>query len=406
MLNKRNFWVFSQNNKGLSIVEVLIAAGLTAIVSLGVATMMQNASIEQKKIVLFSTLKELKNRIEFLARDPVSWSQSVNIATGTYNASAAFNSMRAQTSVSIANPFATPEKMILFDAGGAVSMNLLGTETSGSGFNGFTESGASCNTFSLDTGNDSCPISYRLLIGYQCPNSAASCNTPLVRIVGRLVYNPSPSGTLDRFRNLVSQNATTDISNPATLGKYDAFVERTPTQGNRSFSLALVKTITNATPDCANQGAGTCSVGTYSLHQLTSLRNVGGSATIPNIVGSGFQITEPGAYSCNIAVPAFATGSFSARLAKFNGATTEIASASTFAGLWSQSTAVIETKFNVSNTGVTDVYTIEQRCDALPGGTPSANQCTLGVVPSSVYYGPIGFEYPVVTINCYKFDTM
>ena len=78
-----------KNIKGMSLIEVLVAAGLAAIVSLGIATMMQNSFKEQKKIVLLATVKELKARQENLIRDPNAWSKNLNLV-GTLNSNALF----------------------------------------------------------------------------------------------------------------------------------------------------------------------------------------------------------------------------------------------------------------------------------------------------------------------------
>lgn len=408
MLNHRKFIRSSFNRKGLSIIEVLIAAGLTAIVSLGIATMMQNAAVEQKKITLLSNLKEIKNRIEFLVRDPNSWSQTINVTTGTHNSNAnTFGAMRGQDPLDFATTGAltNPEKIILFDASGNIAMNLLGpTDTTG---NGFTESGAACTGFDATAGNDRCPISYRLLVGYRCADGTTSCTTPLVRVVGRLVFSPSSTGTLRRFDNLIAQIGGADISNPASVGKYDAYVERTPTQGNRSFTLAVQVVPGGATgADCATKGIGTCTTA-MSAHPTITARGwtgIAGDVTsmVTIVAGGGVQFREPGAYSCAVSVPAFATGGFTAEL--YNQTQTQVVgTASTVAGMWSQTTALVDTKFNVSTAGISDVYIVRQRCDAIPSGTPAPANCSLGIIPQSAYYDPL---FNAVTLSCYKFDTM
>ena len=400
------------NNRGVSIIEVLVAAGLASIVSLGIATMVQNMSIEQKKTVLLSTLKDLKNRIEYLARDPNSWSQTVNVSTGTNNSNAnTFGAIRNQAALNIAGlTFTTPEKLILFDASGAIAMNLLGpTDATG---NGFTEAGASCTTFNAaaGAGDDACPLSYRLLIGYQCTGAATTCTNPQIRIVGRLVFNPSTTGILNRYRILIAQIAGADISSTAAtaLGKYDAIVERTPTQGNRSFVIAVQFNSTSATANCTNNGVGLCSVGAAAVHPRSSTS--GWTAVVPSSLvtssGANFRFTESGAYACNITVPAFATGGFYAEL--YNATTaTSVASATTTAGLWTQASAIIDTKFNISETAVSTPhqFQIRQRCDAIPTAGPSGDanigNCTLGAISSGSYNGTSN----IITVSCYKFDS-
>ena len=61
----------------------------------------------------------------------------------------------------------------------------------------------------------------------------------------------------------------------------------------------------------------------------------------------------------------------------------------------SKNDEILDTKFNVQNT--TDWYEIRQACDAVPGGTPSAANCSLGLTAS--YYSGGGF-FSSVTISC------
>jgi len=68
---------FFKNNRGITLVEVLVSAGMTAIVSMGVATMMQNSMQEQRKAVLLDFLKSQKSKFEFLIRDQASWTQTI-----------------------------------------------------------------------------------------------------------------------------------------------------------------------------------------------------------------------------------------------------------------------------------------------------------------------------------------
>jgi type II secretory pathway pseudopilin PulG len=405
------------NTKGMSILEVMIAAGMAAIVSLGLATMMQNSMVEQKKSLLFNTLKEQKARIEFLLRDQNSWNQTVNCtnlttpACPTYNSSAPFTTLRSNsTTVSI--PYATPVQYMIMDAAGALAMNLLGPATMTG--NGFTESGVACTTFNANAGagNDACPISYRLLIGATCP-ATGSCVNPQLKLVGRLVFNPSPNGPLIRFKNLVPQVAGSSIADTVADGKYDAVVKRTASRVDRTFSL--VSSVYGASAGCVTSGAGRCTEGTLTVHPLPAqpannyvISDTNGLVSATN---AGISFNENGLYSCLISVSAFATLGFTVDFTNISangGAGVTVGSATTQAGYWAQTVAVMDIKFNVTQTvpGTPDVYVVRQMCEKTPvasgSSDPNIDKCSLGMAANTYPSGGT----PIITINCYKADSV
>lgn len=400
-------WSFANNVKGMTIVEVLVAAGLASIISLGVATMMQNAFIEQKRVALFATLNDLKLKITSNITDPNSWAK-------TMAANAALSCLTSNTTcTAIYTPGGTPPKIILKDGAGNDAYNLLDWTSTGS--NGFTESGGSCSTFSatVGSGSDACPISYRLVINMWCAGAALTCTNPQLKITGRLIYNPSTTGVLNRFRNLIavgSLNSTAEGGTPPNDAKYDIHVLRTAVQVNRTFKLVMQKTSVGTTPNdglanhCNEEGVGTCST-TLTLHPL-SWKLIDDSAGILATPASGtpsqnisFNSNFTGPYSCTINVPAFATQGFTAEFYNSTNGIT-IGTATTTAGLWAQSLAVIETKF-VAESGKN--YQLRVRCQAVPpigGDGYDPRNCSLGMHPQ-----PYAGSADIVTMNCFKIDT-
>lgn len=406
------------NNKGLTLIELLVSVGLISIVSLGVMSIIGNMQAEQNKAMLQNTLRSLKSQIEYLIRDPSAWSQTINYthATFPYNSSARFNSLRSMSLVNITGfnykSDATSEKIILFTSTGDPdeAFNLLGpADTSG---NGFTIQGTKCTTFNI-TGNDLCPISYRLLVGYACPGSVNTCNNPQMRIVARLVYSPQ-SRSLLRFKTMLNEFSGSDIRNEADIRRYDVLIDKVSSQGNRSFSIASRFTSVSGADNCNDNGAGTCTLA-LTTHPLTSSVgwvNVSGSSSLVNL-GAGanqnISFNEPGNYSCTITVPAFATGGFYADF--FNSTTnTIVGQGSTVAGKWSQSSAVFEAKFSVSPSGINDRYIVRQRCDNNTPGTEiplypnSQNNCTLGKITGTGMGA--GNVHSIVIVSCYKIETL
>ncbi len=406
-----------RNRRGMSLIEVMVSGAMTIIISLGVATMMQNSFKEQRRVVLLDTLRNQKTRIETMMRDQAIWN-----ATMTGNAAIPlFANLKAGSDVSGTMPALTsPIKFQIFNADGQMAYDLLGpASTTG---NGFTEKGTVCTTFNATpgSGNDECPFSYRMLIGATCGavggSNSGKCTNPQLKIVARLVFNPSSTGPLANFTNLVSPVNTSSIADTIQDNKYDVVVKRTSTAINRSFRIISGFVPGGGATSCSNLGgAGTCSTAvtpavhpvTYRgvAHNWTSDATYGGFDTY-NLVTSatatsgGFSFNETGFYGCLISVPAFATQGFSAYL--YAGAT-PVASSAVTAGLWVQATAVIDAKFNVTSTSTE--YFIRQKCDALPvapAPSPSnaAEACTLGFSPATSYTSFLS----VISISCYKMD--
>ncbi|AGH95609.1 PulJ/GspJ family protein [Pseudobdellovibrio exovorus] len=398
-----------RNQKGISIIEVLVAAGLTAVVSLGIATMIQNSMIEQKKTVLLATLRENKIRIENMLRDQQAWTYTLadsnNLAITPANQSTAC--LRDTTACAVIAGTA-PQKLVVRDAANNEAFNLL--NWAGTGSNGFTESGATCSTFTSsqtgNMGNDSCPISYRLVYMYTCP-SGTTCVNPQVKIVGRLIYNPSNQGYLHRFRGLIDQGnlSRIDLEGPENDGRYDIVVKRTAVQTNRQFRLTMGFTPANSTPSCANAGAGACTAG-WGYYPTGGDRglwqNPSGDSSLYQLSSPATRFTftanNGGPYSCIVNAQAFSTGSFGVQIYNVTNSTV-IAEGTTTAGQWAMSNAIVEAKF-IAVPG--ELYTIRQRC---PSGPPSSTygdttvgQCSLGIAQS--YSGRTDY----VSLSCYKVD--
>lgn len=393
-----------KNSKGLSIIEVLVAAGIGTIVSLGIATMMQNSMTEQKRIQLYATLKDLKLRGQMLMQDPTAWSNTIN---GALNSSATFTSLKNNTAVTQV-ALTSPVQIVFYDSANQVAMNLFGpiTTTPYSG-NGYTIAGTSCSTFT-STGSDDCPISYKLLLSATC-SSGVSCTNPQLRIVGKLLYSPKSGGLLEKFSGALNLKPPTnnDISD-TSIGKYDIVVNRTSTQVNRYFKIATSLSATG-TYTCASAGGGYCTVA-ESIHPGTTAGATNGwhivddpySLVTVNGTSGNINFNVKGTYSCTINVPAFATQGFTAKLYNRTGPTM-IASASTTAGFWAMSNAVIETKFNVGST--TDNYQLWQKCDAVPTSQPGDPQVGIGNCSLGMNTAPYG-AIDVVTMNCILVDTL
>lgn len=399
-----NFKTFFKNQKGFSITEVLVAAGLLSIISLGVAALMETMSKEQRRTTLFTALKDTKQRIEANIRDQTSWTNTLNdVASGLPAC--------IRANIACAVPGA-PIKIILKDAANNVAFNQL--DWSDVGSNGFTANGAACNTFNggAGAGNDDCIYSYRLVYMFSCPGSASPCVNPLIKITGRLIFNPLPNGVYERYRNLIAQGNLGVADTETDDGKYDASVRRTSATINRFFKVGMVKT-GGAVSDCSAAGAGQCST-SLTIHPLlfeTSGPTFDNTFSLVTISGDRKSISfnQTGYYSCTANVTAFATQGFTASIVNTSSSPPNaiVGSATVIAGYWSQANAIVETKFNVDNT--TDLYQIWQSCDnnnpqSQTGVTDPSyltiNLCTLGMNRAPYATN----STTIVSMSCYRLD--
>lgn len=410
------FFKFLKNTKGVTIVQVLIAAGISSAVSLGVVQMMENTRRTQRKIQLLATLQDLKMQMENLIRDQAAFNNTILFNTG-----APYDSLKA--GVAVAEFSATsPVKMVLYDASGSVasSLNLLGpAETTG---NGFTEKGTRCTTFNaaVGSGDDKCPISYRIMLSADCPIydpvDETSCRDPQLRVVARLVYNPSSgtNGVLMAWDKMIAQTNGWDISSD-TVGKYDVMIKRTASSIGRSFQInSYVKSgtalcsVTGAMNLTNVWGAGSCTASS-TIHPAsfnfgwikdsdphTLVTTV--SATTGHV--SRFRFNEIGSYICSVKAKALDCDGFVIELYNLTGSTT-IAYASTVAPEFSETEARLDTTFNVGST--TDNYVIRQRCDRpsvnpVPVDRTSGANCRLGFSATSTPFAPL-------SVTCTKMDS-
>lgn len=392
----------SLNNKGISLIEILVAAGLASIISLGIATMMQNMFESRKRAMLMNSMRDIKNRIESNIRDNSSWTQIM-----TNNAGLACMRNNTLCTAIYTDPpngrNGVPAKIVLYDTAGNITYDLL---TWGDvGTNGFTEIGGPCNTFSAaaGAGTETCPFSYRLVYNIWCPAFAATCTNPQLKITGRLIYNPAPNGLLNKFRGTINTGSLTITADGAAIdGRYDPVVKRTSVDTNITFRLVTVKGADAlATPgsinNCGTSGVGTCSVGGLAIHPMAWVE-VSDTQNLVTVAGGTvtFNANQGGPVQCTISVPAFATMGFTAEL--FNSTTnTTIATATTVAGEWSMSTAVIDAKF-VAVPG--QAYIVRQQCQRVPvAPAAAAVNCTLGF-----HTEPYGGNQDIMTMNCVRLD--
>lgn len=346
----------------MGIIEVLVAAGLLAIITVGIATFMVNAQVEEKRIQVKGVVADLKARHAALLTDNRSWVATMSNAA---NAMACLETGCADL---------TPKELKIFHEGpGGVPVQFPAPAPPGK-YPGFTESGAECQDFKpptgtspwkTGTGNDACPIG----ISAVWQPLTTKGNTS-VQIVVRTVYNGSAS---NKFQNSVETSYKNSVGayplfdTTLDVGKNDFKLVRNATSVGKQFVLNQHST-TNLGVDTA--GGGECPGGMASagnVRVFTSKDDPSNLVTL-NLVNGTWTFQEAGLYKCSITASAFNTNAFTAIL--FKGAT-NMGSASGFAGVGTQVSVNFETILTVLTADLnTTVYSLAQKCQTIPWVDP------------------------------------
>ncbi len=384
------------SNRGIGLIEVLVAAGLLAIVSVGIATIIVNSQIEQKRVQIRGAISDIKNRYNQLIIDNKSWTATIG---DTSNTTSCITNAPTYCTVG------TPQELRLFypTNGGAV------VSYPAAGMNGFTEAGSECSGFvapsgSVSEGNDACPIGVSLV--WQ-PLTLGQPNT-MVRVTMRIVYHGS---VRNKFQNSVEtsyKNSSTPyplFDTALPMGKYDLQIIRNSTSVGRQFTLKQINDTTFPDgPASKAYGGGVCPIGSSGVGNNRVINNVDADPTgLVALNPSGtFYFRQPGLYKCSVSASSFGADSFVAFLNK-NGVS--IGSASGYAGKWSQVSVNFETTITVLKADVDAAvpYSLSQRCQSDPRDnvlTP-AEVSTYGMgMPIQTY----GQETRFATIACVKMD--
>jgi hypothetical protein len=412
------------NEKGVTLLQALIGAGILSLVSLGVVQMLENARMAQRRINLLTTLNDIKLQMETLLRDQTAFNISMinNAAVQSIEPFLALS--QGQKASESSATLSSPVKFIIYDSAGFPQYSLYGTSVSGTG-RGFTEKGTPCETFNPNSGSgtDECPISYRILMAVDCPKTLptneTSCVEPNLTIVARLMYNPSNASgrVLQRFSNVIAQVSGTTIPaspNGSNSGKYDIFMRRTPTTIGRTFAISSYvnpggvfdATVIPSLTGSGFIGGGSC---TTSVNWHPAVNSFGWTEDSDphDLRNSGtstrdFRFNEIGQYTCSLKAKAFDCDSAYFAIVESSVSSTIIAAATTNSPGYSESEARVDFTFNVAASSTN--YSVVQKCSRPSAGNPSdptldsPEQLRLGFSEDElVHYAPI-------SISCTKMD--
>jgi uncharacterized membrane protein YgcG len=177
---------------GFTLIEIVVAASLTSVVTLGMTYVIQHAGEIQFKAMLEGQLGLLTRDVLTALEDPEAWTNTVvNGSAGGGHPSAAMDCLKNGGNCMIAGAAITNRAFALVDRQNQVVLNSINPAA------GFTSQGTSCGTFSPG-GNDECPFRYELSWSARCV--PPDCTNPLVKISVRLDYRPS------RNRRVINPN--------------------------------------------------------------------------------------------------------------------------------------------------------------------------------------------------------
>lgn len=190
---------FSWNNqKGYSLVEVMMVVSIMSFVGLGVATMMKNMMSVQRRQELRPTLRQIKDEIEQAFLNDHAWEST--IINPSNNASLGClrdgNTCADGTAVNDIRLRNAQDPQTAATSGNS---NFDAFEGPNNGA-GWTFSGARCTTWNA-AGNDACPIRYNLTLTMSCSNGLDPCARPLVTLTGALNYAPNDRSSINNRIN-------------------------------------------------------------------------------------------------------------------------------------------------------------------------------------------------------------
>jgi prepilin-type N-terminal cleavage/methylation domain-containing protein len=361
------------NQRGVSLVEVMIALGIATILGYAVTRMQATQIMSNLNNQAVITAQDLKVRIGMLLKDNQTWTNIVvQNSTGGVNSAGGMDCLALQsTCVARAG---SPLAFKLYTQTGTTAQFESYT-TGGTNQPGFTLTGQPCNEFNDTAAGDRlCVFGYQLTWEVDNP-CAGTCLNPPVKIVANLKHRPLP-GILKINEAKYSYTSTSPFWRsgvPTLLNWTVEHIVPAPALGN--------------CVDASGGGGGICSLAAGGAPRVLTTR-VSPSPGDPFglLSGSGtttITVNATGTFSCTHTSYSFAGGNFSSYL-KVNGAV--VSTGSGTAALWTPSPPPATGTAIFTITTAPFTMQLLQQCSALPGGTPNADYCTLGQ-PATPYSG-------------------
>lgn len=348
-----------RNFRGFTLVEVSITVVVAVIGIFGLSSLFSDMIKIQKRSSATQFITQMRSDLisaisngDNTAGVLSAWQQTINdvsVATGTPWAIC----LRDSTACAKDTP---------------VDLNLKGLDGNelfyaATATRGFTFDGRLCNTFSIGTPDQNCPLRWDLKVQARCPGaSSTSCVNPVVEVSAQLLYSPG----------------TTDLLSGRLNAKQYGFTVRRGEKVNKNEPVVL----SYVQPDALGESiVGNGCYQTWYARKINTIVSDPGSNAVSITAPSTFRL-KAGTYECRIQAPAFKNGGNKIRI---NGTGVNAESPIVSASLSGDSvTVTLQANFVLA--AETDLQ-IQHYCYQMPSLAPPENNAPNSTVPDNFMLG-------------------
>lgn len=234
-----------RNERGFTLVEVMISSFVMALITLGAATMMTTGMKIIKSSDSTAWLEEMRREIVFAMKNEASFRQTVLDVRNP--------------SMTCLRDKALDPNAVVSCAGGGGPINVVRKEDMGTLLDstlptaGFDKMGKVCNEFDPTNGNDRCPFKYNLVWRAHC--TGQGCSDPDVMVSGNLQVSFADKSV---------------VLNP-NLYKFSVYLNADGEQRQTTCEQSQLGAFDEMTQRCAMTISGRCPPGLF----LTGYQNNG-----------------------------------------------------------------------------------------------------------------------------------
>jgi prepilin-type N-terminal cleavage/methylation domain-containing protein len=332
------------NSNGFSLVEIMVALGISAIVALAVMQYFAETMRATRRAQVLATAQDLRMKIETMFRERHVGGTGGHWLGPTVAGSANGTTMACWNVLvppgCTAEAAADPQPFVMYNIAG--SIEIYSITATGFANRGFTHKGEPCTTFDDTNGDANCVFGYEL--NWKPASCAAGCVRPPLIFNAIMHYRPyglHGKDTIDSEKYSV-RNFIRSVSNRAK--SFQIFVKESP----------------------SGTGGGACTDGTPVTRVWTapvstpSPDDPFGMITLQNS-DTEIVLAKDGTYNCTLMAKAFGVEGFSVSLL-LNGASVGVGSGYAPANL--DGTATLEVAFSALEGQFLTVTQTNQSCTA------------------------------------------
>lgn len=294
------------NQGGMTLVEVLIAAAVTAVIVAASMSMLSPVMQLKKQLASDTGLNLVLTQVRDCIMNDTAWTNTVTAnATSMACLNPTLSGAPCQpgqlTPFELMSQFRPTSGQIVDCVGGQDVSNSQARYNTLSASDGFTMDGAVCHAYNgaQGQGNASCPFHLDMAWEALCPPAPTPCTNPMVHVVGNMHYNSALSGP-HYVPNL--QKLSVDL----VRGRADQL---------RQLTLYEIVTPSSAPGTPLPPPAGPPPLGAShsrcnGYRQLLATPNIYNTDTgnLSTVYNDGTFELSPGSYSCTISAPADGVG--------------------------------------------------------------------------------------------------